>query len=290
MQHPSQFFIKYLLSRGAHSFDELIGIMEMYGLGGVSKSYLAMLDGTMQADRPTPFRPRSISHKPSQTWLRKHGIYKAWHRDVSQECAMDILCNPRVMALVETFILAPVTAEQAVAKINDKEPDFHLTVGGYERFRHYFWNPKLLNGAEWGEFINRRDMAHSHWLRLAVNARGPEGVQLLLWKAGVGALKNLDRAKIFTDFRNIAYMKAKELEAAPACVDDSKALLNYARVARSAQEEVNNSSDAVNDILEGFNAFRMRRKQIAAPSVKQLTGGNFTPAQDVIAVEDKIEY
>lgn len=290
MQHPSQFFLKYLLSSGNHSFDEISGIMEMYSLGGVRKGYLAALEAELNADKPIPFRPRSISNRTSQKWLRKHGIFKAWHRDQAQECAMAVLANPRVMSLVETFILSPVPTAQAVAKIVEKEPAFPLTDVGYERFKHYFWNPKLLNSAEWGEFINRRDVAHSHWLRLAVNARGPEGVQLLLWKSGVGALKNLDRAKIFTDFRNIAYMKAKELESSPASVDDSKALLNYARVARSAQEEVNNSSDAVNDILEGFNAFRMRRKRVESPSVKQLTGGNFTPAQDIIAVEDKIEY
>lgn len=290
MHHPSQFFIKYLLSSGNHTFDEITNVMEMYGLGGVSKSYLSLLNAELEEDRPVPFRPRSTYHKASQTWLRKHGIYKAWHRDPAQQCAMDILCKPRVMALAQTFILSPVTPKQAVAKINDKEPEFHLSIIGYERFRHYFWNPKLLNSAEWGEFVGRRDMAHSHWLRLAVNARGPEGVQLLLWKSGVGALKNVDRAKIFTDFRNIAYMKAKELESEKAGVDDSKALLNYARVARSAQEEINNSSDAVNDILEGFNAFRMSRKNISAPSVKQLTGGNFTPAEDIIVVEDKIDY
>jgi hypothetical protein len=290
VQHPAQFFIKYLLSSNSHTFDEVAAIMEMYGLGGVTRSYLTTLQTELFSDKPAPFRPRTRTHRPSQSWLRKHGIYKAWHRDAAMECAMSIVCTPRVKALAETFILSPVSEELAVAKIQDVEPDFYITVSGYDKFRHYFWNPKLLSGAEWGEFIDMRDASHNHWLCLAVNARGPEGVQLLLWKSGVGALKNLDRAKIFTDFRNIAYMKAKELEAAPACVDDSKALLNYARVARSAQEEVNNSSDAVNDILEGFNAFCMKRKEISAPSVKQLTGGSFTPAEDIVAVEDKIEY
>lgn len=267
-----------------------MGIMEMYDIGAVTRSYLTMLEGEMEENKPTPFRPRTKSHKPSQSFLRLQGIYKAWHRDPEMDIAMEIVCNPRVRALVEMFILSPVPPAQAVAKIQDKEPTARLTVGGYDRFRHYFWNNKLLSGAEWGEFIQMRDSAHNDWLKLAVNARGPEGTQLLLWKSGVGALKNIDRAKIFTDFRNIAYMKAKELETKAASLDDSKAILNYARVARSAQEEINNSSDAVNDILEGFNAFRMRRRPLEAPSVKQLTGGEFTPAEDIVTVEDKIDY
>jgi len=290
VQHPAQYWIKYLLSTGNHTYDQIMGIMEMYDLGAVSRSYLVTLENELERDKPTPYRPRTRAHKPSQSYLRSHGIYKAWHRDLDMETAMEIMCTPRVRSLVEMFILSPVSAAQAVAKIQDKEPSFNISVGGYDRFRHYFWNDRLLSGAEWGEFIQMRDRAHNDWLRLAVNARGPEGTQLLLWKAGVGALKNLDRAKIFSDFRNIAYMKAKELETKPACLEDSKAILNYSRVARSAQEEINNSSDAVNDILEGFNAFRMKRKPLGAPSVKQLTGGDFTTAENVLSVEDKINY
>lgn len=290
MQHPAQYWIKYLLSSGNHTFDQIAGIMEMYDIGAVSRSYLSMLDAELTESKPIPFRPRTKSHKQSQAFLRKHGIYKAWHRDADMDVALDIICAPRIRSLVEMFILSPVSPSQAVAKIQSKEPAYHITVGSYDRFRHYFWNDKLLSGAEWGEFIQMRDRAHNDWLRLAVNAKGPEGTQLLLWKAGVGALKNIDRAKIFTDFRNIAYMKAKELESQPASVDDSKAILNYARVARSAQEEINNSSDAVNDILEGFNAFRMKRKPLDAPSVKQLTGGNYTTAESIVEIEDKIDY
>lgn len=290
MNHPAQYWVKYLLSTNRHSHEQISGIMEMYDLGALSMSYLSLIEDELEQDKPVPFRPRSKSHKPSQAFLRRNGIYKAWHRDPSMECAMEIICTPRVRSLVEMFLLSPVQPNQAVAKICDKEPSFRITVEGYKRFKHYFWNTELLSAAEWGEYIQSRNVAHNDWLRLAVNARGPEGTQLLLWKAGVGALKNLDRAKIFTDFRNIAYMKAKELEAQPASIDDSKALLNYSRVAKAAQEEVNNSSDAVNDILEGFNAFRMKRRNLNAPSITQLTGGNFTHAESVEAMEDKIEY
>jgi len=172
----------------------------------------------------------------------------------------------------------------------DKEPQSNLNLGGYHLFKYYFWNSSLMSTADLGEYVKSRDVGHREWLKLAVNARGPEGTRLLLWKSGVGALKNLDRAKIFTDFRNIAYMKAKELESSPASAEDSKALLNYTRVAKVAQDEVNNSADAVNDILDGFNAFKMRRKNLEAESVKQLTGGDYTSAEDITSVRDEIEY
>lgn len=290
MEHPARNWIKYLLSKDSHSYDQIRGIMEMFNLGAVQKTYLEGLEDDLLKDKPTPFRPRTKEHKASQAYLRRHGIYKAWHRDHAMELAIKILCDPPVRSLVEVFILSPVTPLQAVGKINDRVTSMEVTVQAYERFRHYFWNSRLLSAAEWGEYVQNRNDAHKDWLKLAVNAQGPQGVQLLLWKTGSGALKNLDRAKIFTDFRNIAYMKAKELEHSAAGVDDSKALLNYARVARSAQEEVNSSSDAVRDVLESFNAFRMKRRNLGAPSVKQLTGGEFTTAEDLTAMEDKIEY
>lgn len=290
MRHPAENWIKYLLSGSRHTNEQVLGILDMLGLGSIPLEYLTQLEDEVLDDRPTPFRPRTKSHTTSQSYLRRQGIYKAWHRDAAMHQALDILSDPVARPLVETFLLSPVPAPQAVAKVNDQLSGPQISEKAYDRFRHYFWNINLLNSAEWGEFVQSRDDAHREWMRLAVNAHGPEGMQLVLWKMGLGVLDNLDRIKIFTDFRNIAYMKAKEMEFAPAGVDDSKALLNYARVARSSQEEVNNSSDAARDVLDSFNAFRMRRSKLDAPSMKQLTEGNFTTAEDVAAAEDKIEY
>lgn len=290
MRHPAEFWIKYLLSKDSHSYEQIRGIMEMYSLGAIPTEYLNMLEDELESDKPTPFRPRTKRHKPSQSYLRRHGIYKAWHRDEPMKQAVELMTHAQARSLAEVFALSPVSPDQAVAKINVQVKNFYLTVPAYERFRHYFWNNQLLSAAEWGEYVQNRKDSHSEWLKLAVNANDPQGVQLLLWKTGAGAIKNIDRSRIFTDFRNIAYMKAKELEHAKASSDDSKALLNYARVARAAQEEINNSSDAVRDVLESFNAFRMKRKGIDAPSIKQLTGGEYTTAENVTAIEDKIEY
>ena len=290
MRHPAQYWIKYLLSKDVHTYEQIRGIMEMFSLGAVTSELLDQLEDSLAADKPSPFRPRTKSHKPSQSYLRRHGIYKAWHRDSAMNLALDIMSDQPSRSLVEVFILSPVPAEQAVAKINDQISSLSITVEAYERFRHYFWNNQLLSAAEWGDYVQSRNDSHKDWLKLAVNAKGPQGVQLLLWKTGAGAIKNVDRARVFTDFRNIAYMKAKELEHCKASAEDSKALLNYARVAKTAQEEVNNSSDAVRDVLESFNTFRMRRSGLQAPSLKQLTGGDYTTAEDVAALEDKIEY
>ena len=264
--------------------------MEMNGLGGITEDYYNSLLSEFEENRPDPFMPKDVGHRESQAYLRSEKIYKAWYRDAAMNQALRIMCNPRIRALVEMFILSPVTPEQAVPKLKAKEPNSYVTVESYKRFRHYFWNPELLSGSDWGTFLEMRDASHNEWLKLAVTARGPEGTQLLLWKAGIGVLKNLDKAKIFTDFRNMAYMKAKTLEMNAASEEDSRTILNYARIAKTAQEEINNSSDAVKDVLDSFNAFSMKRTSMNAPSVKQLTEGNFTSAGDVIAIDDEINY
>lgn len=289
MRHPAEYWIKFLLSRDMFSYEQIGGMCEMIELGAAQEEYIQAVHEELQSKRPVPFRPIDRKHKASQTYLRKEGIHEAWHRTYAMRQALGILGTNKVRSLVETFILSPLKPEQAVKKLKERL-DYNLSVKGYDCYRHYFWNNALLSSTDWGTYIRNRQVSHREWLRLAVAARGPEGVQLLLWKTGTGGLRQMTAGKIFEDIRNIAYMKIKEIEMHPAHLDHSQTFLNYARVAKLAQEEVANNTDAMRDVLASFQAFRMRHAEVATPSVSQLTGGNVTEAEDVTGASDEIEY
>lgn len=288
MRHPAEYWIRFLITR-KHSLEEIQGMCELADLGAVSTEYLRSLEIDIHAEMPKPFRPKIYNDRASQGFLRRFGIYTMWHPNSYVREAETLLGDGPVRALLETFILSPLRADQAIRKIEEKTGR-QIHPKSYEVFRHYYWNSTLLSGAEWGKYIRERKVAHKDWLRCASTARGPQGVQLVLWKTGVGALRHVDAGKIFTDIRNIAYMKIKETEFKPADSDHAKMTLNYARVAKMAQEEVTSSAEAMQDILKSFQAFKMKHSDQKIPSIQQLTDGSFTEAEDIAGVEDKLEY
>lgn len=290
MRHPSEFWIRYLLSSGRHSYEQIIDMLAMQGLGAAEVDYLEAVEADLLEDQPDPFRPKNKADRVTQKWLTRKGIYYGWHRDKHTKLALSVLENSTAKALVESFILSPVPPKLAVAKINDQLNGLSLTEQSFHRYRHFFWNNSLLNIAEMSDFIAVRDDPHQDWLRAALRAKGPDGMQLVMWKTGLGVLDNMDKVKIFADFRNIAYMKAKSMEFDKPGIDDSKAMLNYARVARTAQDEINNSDDASRDVLDSFQAFKMRRQSLKNPGMKELTGGNYTEPQNSIETDDQISY
>lgn len=289
-RHPAEFWIKFLLSRREHTFDEVIRMCEMADLGSPKLEYLAVLDGEMRAELPVPFKGHDKRHRPSSLFLRQQGVYEAWHRDRWLKAALDLLGDTNVRPLLETFLLSPLKPAQIIKKVN-KVTGADIDERTLDRFRHYFWNVGLLNSEEWGEFIQRRRVAHSEWLRLAITSRGPQGVQFLLWKTGTGPIRHADAGKIFTNLRNIAYMKALELEHEPASKDHSVAFSNYVKAAKAAQEEVTASASAMMDILDSFKAFKMRTMEGGkAQTVLELTDGgdSFSEAEDAASNEEKI--
>lgn len=284
-QHPAHYWITFLLSRCEHSFEEIKAMCQMAQLGAVDNEYLTRIRQRLMEDMPVPFRGNSPGHRPSAVFIRRHRIYEAWTRPPEMKQAIELLGDSHRRALLETFMLSPLKPEQALARINQNGSN-EITTDVYLLFQHYFWNTGLLSGEEWGEYIRRRRVAHQDWLQLAVKAKGPSGVQLLLWKTGVGAVRHIDSGKMFTHLRNIAYYKALELEHEPAGPAHSTAFRNYVLSAKMAQEEATASATAMTDILDSFRAFRMSTQEHPVATVDAL-GGTISSPGDGSAAETK---
>lgn len=286
--HPAKYWVKFYLSRRSHTHQRVAELLSLIDLGGLDADKVKLVADEMSF--PTPYRPNDLSHRPSQIFLRREGIYDAWRGRKDMQLAEGILSTKAMRDLVETFVLSPLKTKQAIKKISQKFPDYGLTEKAYELFEHYFWNRDEMSGDKWGSFITTREKANQEWLQLSMDSRGPSGVQMLLWKTGTGTLKQIEANKMFTDLRNIAYMAAMQISMYPPGRNHSEMLLNYTRAAKIGQEGVDSTESAVKDVVKAFNAFRMRHVETQVPSIKQLTGGQFSEAESGTSGEDKLEY
>lgn len=283
--HPSKYWIKFLCSRGKHTHEMIEGMLEAIELGGADADYIKGVDDELEL--PDPFFPKELKHRSSQAFLRREGIYEAWHSTKAFDEAFDILSTMELRHMVETFALSPLRSDQAVKKIK-QNLGTELSVRAYELYQHYFWNRSLLSGAAWGEFILQRDQAHGEWLQLAVHANDAQGAQMVMWKMGAAGRLHVESGRMFKDIRNIGYMCIKQLEHRYPNKEHAKALLDYTRVCDISQRQVDASESATEDIVKTFNSFRMKRKEADRTPIQQLTGGNFSEAEDLAAGKEGI--
>lgn len=286
--HPSKYWIKFLLSRQKHSHEVIAGMLTAIGLGGAEEDFIKELDDRMEY--PDPFLPYSLRHKDSQRFLRREGIYEAWHKTRAFQRAFDILGTVELRHLVETFALSPLRSDHAVKKIKQKT-GLDISILTYELYQHYFWNRSLLSGAAWGQYILERDSAHMEWLQLAVHAQGAQGAQMVLWKTGSSGRLHVESGRMFKEIRDISFMCIQQIAHRYPCSDHAKTLLDYTRTAKLSQEQLDASANATEDIVQTFNSFRMRLEEKDQVPLQQLTGGRFSEAEDTTASEDGIgEY
>lgn len=286
--HPAYYWAKFYLSRRSHTYDGVAQLLSILNLGGLNSTELQKIDSEM--DYPVPFSPKNLRDRQSQTFLRKERIYDAWHPGEDMKKAISITEVPKLRHVVEAYILAPIKPDQAVKKINRRFPDAKMTTRAYELFQHYFWNRELMSGAEWGKFVEDRDQANREWLQLAIDVRGPGGVQALMWKTNTGPLRGIEANRAFTDVRNIALMCIQQIAMHQPSKYHSEMLLNYTRAMKLAQEGIDSSSDAVRDVVQAFHSFRMRHAEMTVPSIQQLTGGNFSEAEGGSDTEERLDY
>lgn len=287
LPHPATYWVKFYLSRRTHSPEQIQGLLQINDLGGLSVEEIETIGDRMEY--PIPYRPHVKTHGVSQRFLRKEGLFDAWGNNYDMRQAKKVLESNALRQTVETFILSPVKAEQAVRKMQQKL-NFYLTVRAYNLYRHYFWNRDLLTGLEWGDFIQTREAANRQLLQLAVEARGASGAQLLLWKMGMGGLRQVEANRGFTDARNVSFMMLQQAAMREPSKYHSEMWLNYIKAAKMCQDAVDASGSAVQDVVESFNAFRMRHEETQAPSIKELTGGNYSPAENAEDGEDGMDY
>ena len=289
MEHPARYWISYLITK-RHALGEIPGLCELINLGGVDPWYINGLSQEIDSRRPRPFRGFDKRHAASVAFLRSEKLFDAWHQDDDMRDAIDALGHARVRPLLETFLLSSMKPRQVATAINRAE-DVGISEKTVSLYRHYFWNRSLLSPAEWGKFVAARDVAHDEWLRLAVTAQGPEGVRLLLWRTGAGPLRHMDAASAFGKLRDIAVMKAFELEFQDAGKDHSTALKNYVQAAKMSQEEVAVASGGALDVLDSFKAFRMELDARPTVTIKQITGegGSLSQSTSAIVEDDSID-
>lgn len=270
---PSEFFIKFLISKQEYETNAILRVLENYGLDGLTSHYVKQLEENM-APFPDPWEPTRAGNTKTRRYLKRHGIVNLWYPTDAVEEAYLILTSPQLRADVQQLLLSPLRVEAVVDQLN-KHHKLKLTVPGVEAFGHYFWKKSLLSMNEWVEYLDGRPEAYES---VTMMRTSPDQAQSLVpWVAGMaGPPPSLNTGTVARRMRDVAFMKVLEVERQPATLAHSKMMKNYMDVIKAAESEMRQSDVALKDVLQAFEKFRMRKEVASVPSIEEVAGINYS--------------
>ena len=284
---PSEFFIRFLLSKQAYDSGTILRMMEDFGLNAISERYIDKLKASMEPF-PDPWKPEDRRSKPSQEFLKKHGIKDLWFPTPPIQEAYCILSNPQIRTEVEGLLLSPIRPEE-IAKRLVKAHRTQVTPEGLAAYSHYFWRKSSLSTSEWVDYLEGKGDTYEKIT--ALRASPDMATAMVPWLTGLsGPPSTLSTGAVAKRVRDVAFMKVLEIERQPATLAHSKMMLNYEKVIQAAEAEMRQSDVALKDVLSAFEKFRLRNDTKALPSIEEVAGPNFSKSGEgtgvVVTLDD----
>lgn len=284
---PSENFIKFLLSKQTYDSAMILRIVEDFGLSAISERYIEALLEKM-GEFPDPYKPTERKHKPSQEFLKKHGIRDLWFPTPAVNEAYAILGNRQLCSDVRQLLLSPLKLDEITKRVG-KAHNCKLTADGIETFGHYFWKKSFLSADEWVNFLDQNHRAESYDKITALRAAPDTAIMVVPWLTGLsGPPPNLNAGTVARRVRDVAFMKVLEIERQPATLAHSKMMLNYEKVIQAAEAEMRQSDVALKDVLSAFEKFRLRKDEKTVPSIEEVAGPNYSKSGEGTGITQTI--
>lgn len=273
IRHPSENFIKYLMTSGHPNQDqnEWIQFMVVQGFGFPSPQpdYLNWLRTDLTTKKPADFDPSNRYHTASRRFMRQEGILGMHSRDKSVLEANQIVLNIRIRPVLESLILGRLEPKDIAKKINSKMGTFY-TSDGIDAYRHYYWQVNILRVEDWTVLLEQYEVQRQNVLAIT-----QVGASMALHKHGFQ--QAIDSKSMLRTIQESLFFDFQEWKTKRHGSERTKAMTNLAKAAVLVDTQLSQADSAMKDSLKAFEQFRMETAKQAVPDVHELApGGNYS--------------
>lgn len=269
-RHPSENFIKYLMTSGHQNAtnDNWIQMMiTSLNYPTPDPSYLLWLRNDLASKTPTDFRPHDRYHSESRKFLKSEGIFGFHQQSKEVKEANEIVLNYVVRSMTESLLLGRLEPKDIARKINARFGTFY-TEEGVNAYRHYYWQVGIMRVEDWAALpddINKNNI-------LAISQAG---AAMALHKTGMQ--QHIDSKSMLRTMQESLYFDFVEWRTKKHSSERTKSMTSIAKAAVMVDEQLSQSDSALKDSLKAFEQFRMETERVAVPDVRSLApGGNFS--------------
>lgn len=269
MRSPAENYLKYLASHVYLTEAQVIEEAARLYLPPIPRgeAYIVRLRKAMNF--PSDFDPRNPGHTKSMHLLAREGIYTMWFRDAITEKALGIQGTPFIREFMMAVLMTPMDLEK-ISNFFIERHRIDLPAEAIERFRHYFWNLKLLTEGDKTALMHLPNVGElmKTAARIYKDGLGPS---TLLWQMGYLPTQ-ISREEIFGTMRNIAYFNAIDVDRR---MDQGRhkaaAFRDYFEVVHRAQDKLDESEAREKEIIERFyQQISVVNRKFAPPSADEM--------------------
>jgi hypothetical protein len=273
-RHPSENFIKYLMTSGhqAAPGDDWVRMMvTSLNYPAPDPAYLSWLRNDLNSKIPADFRPLDRYHADSRKFLKSEGIFGFHQQSKEVKEANEIVLNYRIRSMAESLLLGRLEAKDVAKKINIRYGTYH-TEEGIDAYRHYYWQIGIMRVEDWMVLLpNPTDDIQKQ----NIIAISQVGAAMALHKTGVQ--QQIDSKSMLRSMQESLYFDFVEWRTKKHGGERTKSLTSLAKAAVMVDEQLSQSDSALKDSLKAFEQFRMETEKVAVPDLRSIApGGNFS--------------
>lgn len=272
-KHPSEFFIKYLLTLTRKEAQDDVWIQDSVkrlGFPEPKPEYVALLRDELYADLPAHYVPDDRFNRPSVKYLRANQIYSLHNPDKTVRDATALLVDFKARKLIEQMLLGRMKPKDIALKANSRLSTF-LTSAIIKTYGHYYWNVSLLKSDEWVDFFDeyeKNDLSNS----MAILRGGPAMALHL-----TGFKQHLESKEILRSMQEGMYFDFLEWQKKPHGSERTKAMTSLAKGVSHVDVRLSESDSALRESLKAFENFQMKHSTTKVPGIDDIApGGTFT--------------
>ena len=267
MEHPAEFFIRYLLVMGSNASPESVNsTLELYGISAVSADQLSLYASEV-SDVPEGFKPWDRTHRPSTSWLKKKRLFSMVHpSEGTEEMKSGILARPRVREVAEKLILGNVPFAEASYRLT--KIGVRLSSTALAEYKHYFWNTDVMGVSDWARYFERDSTRRTSSLKNVYSLSLLAGPEVAMYRVGIQS--ELDSKKIMLEVQEELYHSFLEAKTLPLSPKKVEMVTGLARSLARIDERVQAGDTALQETLKKFEKFKVLHNKGTPPSLLDL--------------------
>lgn len=272
IRHPSEHFIKYLMTSGhpQEGSNEWVQMMlSSLGYPAPDMDYLIWLRADLGSKKPADFQPNNRYHMESRNFMKAEGIFGIHTRAKAVAEANKIVTNHRARLIIENLLMGRIDPKEVAKKINSKMGTF-FTEEDIDAYRHYYWKVDLLRVEDWAQLLESYELQRANALAIV-----QVGASMALHKTGFQ--QAIDSKSMLRSMAETIFFDFQEWKTKKHGLDRTKAFALLSKSAVMVDEQLSQADSALKDSLKAFEQFRMETEKTQVPGVDTLAPiGNFT--------------
>ena len=269
--HPSRFFIRYLLLMGMSDSEELNRTLGSLGLFTLDEDSFEEEREDMLGHRlrPSPYLPRKRDCLGHRRYWRETQVDAMFQDSDEAKKATSLLGAGHAREDVETGLLGHVPAVQIARLVEDKYGTA-VSEGIVSAYQHYYFNPSVMSLGEWALCL--RDLGEGGDRRLAVLRGGPD---VALHRLGMKL--ELESEQMMGRMQQSLYLRFQELDGRGTNQATVRMQTELSREVRNIADARRSAGDSLGKHMKEFEKFIMKTEGAKVPAIGDLaTGGSYT--------------